>query len=41
MPKLFETSLDKYNKSCIAPHKEPNKIEFAIFWIFYDFLEIL
>jgi hypothetical protein len=41
MPKLFGTSLDKYNKSCRAPHQESSKIEFAFFQIFYDFLEIL
>jgi hypothetical protein len=41
MPKILGNSLGEYNKSCIAPHQESSKIEFAIFQIFYDFLEIL
>jgi hypothetical protein len=31
----------EYNKSCSIFHHESNKIEFAIFWNFYDFLRIL
>jgi hypothetical protein len=41
MPKLLKNSLGEYNKSCSAPHQESSKIAFAIFWIFYNFLEIL
>jgi hypothetical protein len=41
MPKLLRNSLGEYNKSCSAPHQESSKIEFAIFRIFYDFLESL
>jgi hypothetical protein len=40
MPKILENILGEYNKSCSAPHQESSKIEFAIFRIFYDFLEI-
>jgi hypothetical protein len=31
----------EYNKSCSIFHNESNKIEFAFFWIFYDFIENL
>jgi hypothetical protein len=31
----------EYNKSCSIFHNESNKISFAFFWIFYDFLCIL
>jgi hypothetical protein len=31
MPKIFANNLDKYNKSCSAPHQESSKIEFAVF----------
>jgi hypothetical protein len=41
MPKISGNSLYKFNKSCNALHQESNKIEFAIFWFFDDFLEIL
>jgi hypothetical protein len=41
MQKLSENSLDKYNKSCSTFYQESNKIGFAFFWIFYDFLHIL
>jgi hypothetical protein len=41
MPKQSRNSLGEYNKSCITPHQESSKIEFAIFQIFYNFLEIL
>jgi hypothetical protein len=41
MPNILGTSLHKYNKSCSATHQESSKNEFAIFRIFYDFLEIL
>jgi hypothetical protein len=41
MPKISENSSDKNNKSCGIFHNESNKIEFAFFWIFYDFLRIL
>jgi hypothetical protein len=41
MPKIFGTSLDKYNKSCSAPHQKSRKIEFAFFRFIYDFLENL
>jgi hypothetical protein len=41
MPKLSRNSIGEYNKSCSAPHQESSTIEFAIFHIFYDFLEIL
>jgi hypothetical protein len=41
MPKISTNRLGEYNKGCSAPHQESSKIEFAIFQIFYDFLEIL
>jgi hypothetical protein len=41
MPKISRKILGKYNKSCSAPYQESSKIEFAIFRIFYDFLENL
>jgi hypothetical protein len=41
MPKISGNSLDKFNRSCSTLHQESNKIEFAIFRFFYDFLEVL
>jgi hypothetical protein len=41
MQQLSRNSLDKFNKSCITFHQKSNKISFAFFWIFYDFLRIL
>jgi hypothetical protein len=41
MQKLSGTSLGKNNKSCRSFYKEANKIGFAVFWIFYDFLRNL
>jgi hypothetical protein len=41
MLKLSRNSLGENNKSCSTPHQESSKIEFAIFPIFYNFLEIL
>jgi hypothetical protein len=41
MLKISRIGLCEYNKSCISFHNESNKIEFAFFWIFYDFLRIL
>jgi hypothetical protein len=41
MLKISRNSLGEYNKSCSTPHQESRKIEFVIFRIFYDFLEIL
>jgi hypothetical protein len=41
MLKIFGNSLDKYYKSCSAPHEKSNKIEFVVFQILYDFIEIL
>jgi hypothetical protein len=41
MPKIFGTSLDKYNKSSSAPHQESRKIEVEFFRFFYDFQENL
>jgi hypothetical protein len=41
MQKLSGNSLDKFNKSCRALHEKCNKIEFAFFRFFYDFLGIL
>jgi hypothetical protein len=41
MSKISRNSLGEYNKSCSAPDQESSKIEFEIFRIFYDFLEIL
>jgi hypothetical protein len=41
MLNLSRNSLGEYNKSCSAHHQESGKIEFAIFRIYYDFLEIL
>jgi hypothetical protein len=38
---MSRNSLGEYNKSCSAPHQESSKIEFAIFRMFYDFLENL
>jgi hypothetical protein len=34
-------SLSGYNRSCSAPHLESRKIKFAIFWLFYDFIDNL
>jgi hypothetical protein len=41
MQKLYENSLDKYNKSCSTLDQESNKIGFAFFCFFYNFLRIL
>jgi hypothetical protein len=41
MQKLSGTSWGKNNKSCRIFHLESNKIGFAFFWFFYDFLRIL
>jgi hypothetical protein len=41
MSKISRNGLGEYKKSCSAPHQESSKIEFTIFRIFYDFLEIL
>jgi hypothetical protein len=41
MPKILGNNLGEYNKSCSDPHQESRQIEFAIFRVFYDFLEIL
>jgi hypothetical protein len=41
MQKLSGTSLGKNKKSCRIFHNKSNKIEFAFFWFFYDFLRIL
>jgi hypothetical protein len=41
MLKISRITPCEYNKSCSARHHESNKIGFAFFWIFYDFLEIL
>jgi hypothetical protein len=41
MHKLSGTRSSKNNKSCRILHNESNKIEFAFFWFFYDFLQIL
>jgi hypothetical protein len=41
MPKILGNILGKYNQSFSAPHQESSEIEFEIFQIFYDFLEIL
>jgi hypothetical protein len=41
MQKLTGTSSGKNNKSCGIFHNKSNKIEFAFFWFFYDFLRIL
>jgi hypothetical protein len=41
MPKIFGNSLGNYNKSYCTFHQESNKIGFAFFWIFYDFLQNL
>jgi hypothetical protein len=41
MQKLSGNNLDKFNKSCITFHQESNKIGFAFFWFFYNFLRIL
>jgi hypothetical protein len=41
MQKLSGNSSGKNNKSCSVFHNEFNKIEFAVFWIFYDFLRNL
>jgi hypothetical protein len=41
MQKLSGNSLDKFNKSCRALHEKCNKIEFAFFRFFYDFLGTL
>jgi hypothetical protein len=41
MPKIPGNGVVKFNKSCSALHEESNKIEFAFFRCFYDFLEIL
>jgi hypothetical protein len=39
--KLFGTSSGKNNKSCRIFHKESNKIGFAFFSFFYNFLRNL
>jgi hypothetical protein len=41
MLKISRIGPCEYNKSCSIFHHEFNKIEFVIFWIFYDFLRIL
>jgi hypothetical protein len=41
MLELSRIRLCEYNKSCSTLHHEFKKIEFAFFWIFYDFLQIL
>jgi hypothetical protein len=41
MPKISRNNLGEYNKSCSAPHRKSSKIDFAIFWFFYDFVENL
>jgi hypothetical protein len=38
MLKISRIILCEYNKSCNTLHNVYNKIEFAVFWIFYDFL---
>jgi hypothetical protein len=40
MQKLSGKSIDKFYKSCSVFHEESNKIEFAFFRCFYDFLWI-
>jgi hypothetical protein len=39
--KLSRNSSCKNNKSCSTFRQESNKIRFAFFWIFYDFIWIL
>jgi hypothetical protein len=39
MQQLPENNLDKFNKSCSTFHQESNKIGFAFFWFFYNFLQ--
>jgi hypothetical protein len=41
MQKLSGTSSGKNNKSCGIFYHESNKIGFAFFWVFYDFLRNL
>jgi hypothetical protein len=41
MQKLLGTNSGKNNKSCRIFHNESNKIGFAFFWFFCDFLRIL
>jgi hypothetical protein len=41
MPNISGNILDKFNQICSTLHQESNKIEFAFFRFFYDFLEIL
>jgi hypothetical protein len=41
VPQILGNSLDTFNKSCSALLLESIKSEFAIFWFFYGFLEIL
>jgi hypothetical protein len=41
MQNLTGISSGKNNKSCGIFHHEPNKISFAFFWFFYDFLHNL
>jgi hypothetical protein len=41
MSKISGNSLYKFNKSCSVLHQESNKIGFAFFRFFYDFLESL
>jgi hypothetical protein len=41
MQNLSRTSSWKNNKSCSTLHHESNKIKFAFFWFFYDFLRNL
>jgi hypothetical protein len=40
MLKISGNRLGEYNKSCSTFHQESNKIDFAFFWVFYDFLGI-
>jgi hypothetical protein len=41
MLRISRIRLGEYNKSCSIFHNESKKIEFAFFWIFYNFLRIL
>jgi hypothetical protein len=41
MSQISRNSLSEYNNSSSAPHQKYSKIEFAIFRIFYEFLENL
>jgi hypothetical protein len=40
MPKILGNSSGKNNKSCRIFHNEFNKIGFALFWFFFDFIRI-